>query len=153
MIPERVPRKIREVFVSVDSEWKTAGPGTKLITDGLGPCVGIALFDFRSIKAALGHLATPSDNKAVIQRRVCRFVGQGTGVTLFAYVRGGGPTGVTIEEIARMHEDRNTVLEILYETGVNDDRINVEWLTDTTQIAGMEINCGTGVFRSFMHYK
>ncbi len=143
MSPEGLPKK-GEIEVKMFG-WKTAESGSILSTEGLGPCIGLLIYDPIRKKAGLGHWPAASSFAQSIRNKVNGFVSQADREVLKVYLRGGRINmGDEFDEGKKT--DRKTVLDILRETGIDDSQIDTEWLGDSLQNAGMKINVDSGEF-------
>lgn len=127
------------------SEWKVGHAGHILYTEGLGPCVGIAITDTSQHIAALGHFLDPRQSRADITRKIASFVRRCSPETTRVYVRGGcrilpNEAG----EVENGAEDRQVVLEILSAVGLSPEQIDVVWSQNRDDAVDMQVNPHTG---------
>lgn len=126
------------------NEWGIGKDNSVIATYGLGPCVGIIVYNHALKEALVGHWMDPSGIEDHISLRIGEFISGAEMSGFKAYLGGGGPTELTAEYIALMHRDRNAAMRALKANGLMDGQISVNWLVDGFQTGYMEINTSTG---------
>ncbi|HSX18930.1 MAG TPA: hypothetical protein VLE91_02215 [Candidatus Saccharimonadales bacterium] len=142
-------RYLPKPLVWVDMfQFKTAEAGTVIHTDALGPCIGLVIWDEQRKTALLGHLADAERDKENIQKAVGDFIGLSGTDAIKVYLRGGGIQGdISGGYVEEIEKDRKAVLNILSGAGIEQDKIDVEWMDDYSYCADIEIDVETGDFK------
>lgn len=128
-------------------EWKIAGADSLLFTEGLGPCIGLALWDPQTKKGLLGHWVAAVFEEADIRKAMGSFVSPGN-VTAKAYLRGGEIDGDEFGEQKLVRDSRRAVLKLLSLFGIAPERIDTQWSKGPDSSVSMWLSVDTGRFSS-----
>lgn len=128
-----------DIEVEMDS-WGEASTPDVIGTDGLGPCVGVIIYDHRRKHAIVAHLMAPSfglpqEFVDAVQERYPDKSG------LKVYLGGAEPASeLGIEEIEK---DRTATIEGFKRIGFKENQISKKWAAPKT-MTGMAIDTKTG---------
>ncbi len=128
-------------------EWKIAGPDSLLFTEGLGPCIGLALWDPETKKGLLGHWAAAVHEEPDIREAMSSFVSPGN-LTVNAYLRGGEIDGDEFGEKKLIRDSRKVVLKLLSLFGIATEKIDTQWSKGPGSSVSMWLSVDTGKFTS-----
>ena len=123
------------------SEWKIARPGTLLLTEGLGPCIGLAIYNSKRKIAAMGHYPAASYTTNVIASNVRKFLTNSSIEDIKVYIRGG-----YLFRDYNVIADREAMIDILQQAGLNESQIDILWTENPDDFAAMNIDPKDGKF-------
>ncbi|HSH55497.1 MAG TPA: hypothetical protein VK983_01565 [Candidatus Limnocylindrales bacterium] len=123
-------------------EFASASDGEILLTDGLGPCIGLAIHDPETSKGYLAH------SFGLSMYEIEQAANQATAESadpskLNAWLSGGAITEPTKEDIESTKEHRKNTVDYLVRTGFMREQIQLSW-TDSDAVSKMELRTVTG---------
>lgn len=130
------------------SEWRIFDTGEIIETGGLGPCVGIIIYNPISKQATVGHFSDPrhEDIKGMITSTINKFRDQDK---LIVHLGGASPFDTSSfegvdEDINKYEQIRKFTIKTLTDYGFNNNQININWENDENMTTIMRICTNTG---------
>jgi chemotaxis receptor (MCP) glutamine deamidase CheD len=132
-------------------EWREGHDGDKLITERLGPCIGIAIYEPASKKGFLLHEPSPEEVRGTYEKFEDRlrevFSDQpGSFSRMQAWLSGGSDlfvAAINPEAAELVAQSRQFVEEAMQYIGIPRESIHINWAADYIS-AGMALDCTTG---------
>lgn len=119
-----------------------------LITTGLGPCVGVALYSRRLKRGFMAHLVNPAQNRRDTDAFFDLVRGSMEGKTsgLRAWLRGASPDEPLSPRVPEVgsEADRFCIVSKIGELGVRG--VDVAWNDNPAIAVDMQLDCWTGRF-------
>lgn len=122
-------------------EWKLATPPHSIETTGMGPCVGVIVYDPALKKAMCGHYPSPErylDN--MLDETVKNFPDKSR---LKVYVGGGSPSGDD-QPYTATKKTREYVKKALASYGFQNSQISIKWTDSSWESTIMRIDPAIG---------
>lgn len=143
--PQDKPAKPEAIEVDWGTwEW---GEDTEILsTEGLGPCIGVAIYD---VVAKIGHLAHVFPNQLSQNGLLRPFMNSVQHRTTGPpNLRGWIVGGATAEPESAWHSHdlalRQSALGQLARLGVSDENMTIAWNDDAALAVSMALDCGRG---------
>ena len=116
------------------------GRGDRLIkTGGLGPCIGVAIYDPFEKKGYIAH--TMGAESATIANLSAKLAVKIKNAAKLKVWISGGEISDEDEYYPNFRED---VVSLITELGVRSDNIEIKWINIHGQWGNLTLNCGTG---------
>jgi chemotaxis receptor (MCP) glutamine deamidase CheD len=132
---------------AVEVAWDDFGKGTRLdtlITSGIGPCIGLAVYEPETKRGYLGHADMYSSSN-VFGEMLKNIIEGGSDVNkLRCWLRGGVPI---LESPKSTTVFRERVIARVLSSGIKEENISIEWNEDEDVILNMELDCRKGEVR------
>jgi chemotaxis protein CheD len=133
-------------------EWREGANGDILVTNNLGPCIGIAIYEPISKKGFLLHEPLPEDGPGTYERfedRLRQVFSDHPGS--FARMRAwlAGSSGLLASAITPGSEElvaqnRKFVEEAMRDIGIPAESVVVKWTPEFNLSASMTLDCSNG---------
>ena len=120
-------------------EWAEARRGEVIKTGGLGPCVGVAIFDPNQRVGYIAHTIGPEIDTIESLFKELVIKAKNTS-KLKAWVTGG----YTIENEEYYPEFRDDVCKMFAEFGITQKNLEIKWVENDGQYANLTLDCRTG---------
>jgi hypothetical protein len=132
-------------------DWEKASAPQIIGTEGLGPCVGVALFNASLQEGYVVHFAGhPSEARTVEEMVSEALLGTSSPAELKAWVRGGSPNPGEDGDYKDTKAVRVAITELLPRLGLTD--VDIEWADSTDSSVSLVLDCSNGAFRSTEDY-
>lgn len=125
-------------------EWAEARHGQFMETVGLGPCVGLALYDPVSRTGYMAHTCGPETRTLIdLLDAAAKDISQVSRLRVWI---GGGQLncGDAVPDDACHSSIREDVLSLLTEFGIRPKNLAVDWVDNPNQMAHIFLDCRTG---------
>jgi len=132
------------IEVSESDEWKITKAPHIIETTGLGPCIGVIIYDPQSKNAMVGHFADPRpDNLEGMLDEAIKTFPDTTKIKI--YVGGGSPELCCDPHLTNDKAIKNFVKQQLEAHGFQDSQITTHYLSLSNETTIMRIDTSTGV--------
>lgn len=147
------------IEIGMEWEWAVAKGRAELITEGLGPCIGIAAYDPKQKIGHMGHFPMPeASGWEDIDELLESIKGYSPSTKhLNLWLRGGSVDIEPVkfeaepEPLEYSLESRKYMLERLIGTGISESQIDIEWSSSNESVS-MTLDCATGVLETEITY-
>lgn len=120
-------------------EWAEARNGRVIKTGGLGPCIGVAIYDPLEKKGYIAHtMGAESETIADLSEKLAVKIKNTS--KLKVWISGGEING----EDKYYPEFREDVISLITGLGVIKDNIEIKWINFHGQWGNLTLDCGTG---------
>ncbi|MFA5129777.1 MAG: hypothetical protein WC477_02525 [Patescibacteria group bacterium] len=122
--------------------WKKAASPAIIETTGLGPCIGVVIYDSDSKQAMVGHFLDPmtGDFSDMLNVAVKTYPDK---KNLKIYIGGGAPDPVNAPSFAYDKEKRNFIKEQLAKHGFQDGQFKIHYQnSDSSTILRIDTSTG-----------
>ena len=116
-----------------------------LVSEGLGTCIGLTIFDSKSKTGYMAHTngadLSPAEN-------ICKSAQSDALDKNFvsAWLAGGGPGALSEDERLLTLDSRKRVLLMLDRIGILKKNVSVDWIDDTDSNSSIELDTSTGKY-------
>jgi hypothetical protein len=146
---ERFPEDA-DVWVEV-MDWEKAFAPQVIGTQGLGPCVGVAIYNAKLREGYVGHFAGHPAEAITVEEMVNEALLETSSPTeLKAWVRGGSPDPGLDGDYKDSKAIRVEITELFPKLGLID--VDIEWADSSDSSVDLVLDCSTGAFRSVEGY-
>ncbi|MDB5181874.1 MAG: hypothetical protein JWP13_637 [Candidatus Saccharibacteria bacterium] len=149
--PEQGPSQ--PINVGMQGWEKTTAESPIIQTHGLGPCIGIAIYNPADKVGHLAHIATPGAEQQTIADFLSSATDNGAAAqNLQVWVRGGQVNRQNAGSEFIGLFGRQSLVEGLTAAGISAEQMNVEWDENPVESQGtrMKLDATTGEFQSLV---
>jgi len=134
-------------------EWREGADGDILVTNNLGSCIGIAIYEPISKKGFLLHEPLPEDGPGTYERfedRLRQVFSDhpGSFERMRAWLAGGSDllaSAITPGSEELVAQNRKFVEEAMRDIGIPAGSVEVSWTPESNLSASMTLDCSKGV--------
>lgn len=138
---EAMEAEDRTIEVSQDEEWKSAKSPEIIGTTGLGPCLGVILYDPETKQAMVGHFDMPEALVPKMLKEVETMFPDKSRVKIWL---GGNQPIVEIEDWdLKIKEQRKKFKDFFLSNGFSENNVTAKY-QDSNEVTSMRIDTATG---------
>jgi chemotaxis receptor (MCP) glutamine deamidase CheD len=127
-------------------EWEKASSPQTIGTVGLGPCIGITLYNSQTKSGFVGHFVDPRGESIYVEEMVTEALAKTNPNKITAWVRGGSIDPET-DDVNLCKATRNFVSTMLTQLGIT--KTDIQWTQSSQNVVDLILDCKTGKFYSF----